>query len=876
MLTPLKDYQRDAVKTILKTLGRARSDWHQHGDRSAFALSAPTSSGKTVMAAAAIEAVLHGSDEFDVDPDPSAVFLWVSKEPALNEQTAARFRQHSDRIPWSDLVMLDKDFAEETLQTGTVYFINPQKLASSAGFVKRTDNRPFTFWDILRNTINDPKKTLYMVLDEAHEGMKKPSSGEQTIVMKIINGNGENPAMPIVFGISATLDRFTKAMEKSTSHTKRPNIEVDPKHVQESGLIKTAIHLDIPDEQGEFTTTLVRDATLDFLDVNKRWGAYAASQGIDPVSPLMVVQIPNKEAGESASAKGQAEEEALIHLVLETIRQHWPDMPMDGLAHVMGSDRGAITVGNYVVPRVEPQMVQQQEHIRILFAKDAISTGWDCPRAEVLLSLRPGKDPTYVTQLIGRMVRTPLARTTSVDRLNTASAYLPKFDLATTKAVVGRLLGTAKDADKGSSTSLVEKVLLKPVTLKANTHIAPDVADLIESLPSYSRPTAVARPIKRLLKAAQAFGQDALVPGANKEAHERLFDVLDDYASDYASQLADGALQIRTADIRRIRVDTVAKTIDEDETQRAADANTVDDALRYLRRILTVSVVNGYLKREIDSAVEAIQADGGSLFDVDLMEIRSKVAALGLLEVPESEPRLQDAVEETADLLTRNWLDAHAKAIKGLPDARKPVYEELRSMARQPELTDVEIKPEEQVDTVDEDLEKLPTVERHVLADEDGAFPLEAKLNRWERTAILHELADSADPVVGWYRNPSSASKHSIRVPYQEASGKWKSVQPDLIFVREKDGTLVPSIIDPHGAHLSDAHPKLKALAHYAGQHGDSYDRILAIGVERDGHLISIDLKSPTIQMAVAGSDSDKASIEALFEKHGKKYAPTA
>lgn len=870
MLTPLKDYQRDAVKDILKKLGRARDDWHQHDERTSFALSAPTSSGKTVMAAAAIEAVLHGSDEFDIDADPTAVFLWVSKEPALNQQTAARFRQHSDRIPWGDLVMLDKDFAEASLQTGTVYFINPQKLAVTGGFVKYSDSRNVTFWDILRNTITDPDKTLYLVLDEAHEGMKKTSAGDQSIVLKIINGNGTNPPAPIVFGISATLDRFTQAMSKATDRTSRPNVTVDPKHVQASGLIKSAIHLDIPDELGEFTTTLVREATKDFLDVCARWDQYSADQGIDPVNPLMVVQIPNKESGSSGTDKGKAEEEALIHLALETIREHWPEMPDDGLAHVMGSDHGAITVGNYTIPRVEPQLVQQQERIRILFAKDAISTGWDCPRAEVLLSLRPGKDPTYVTQLIGRMVRTPLARATSVDRLNTASVYLPKFDAATTKMVIGRLLGTAKDSE-GESTSLVEKVLLKPITLKRNTEIAPDIADLIETLPSYARPTAVARPIKRLLKAAQAFAQDKLVPEANKEAHETLFAVLDGYVADYGTDLDKGALQIRTADIRRIRVDLGKQTTEEDETQLEADANTVDDALRYLRRILTTSVVNGYLRREIQAAVDKAEEDGGSVLDVDLMQVRSRVAALGLLEVPDGKKKLQAAVEDAAETLTRHWLNVHAGAIKKLSDARKPVYEGLRGMARTPELTPIEIKSEEQVDSVGEDSAALPTVERHVLANEKGLFPLEAKLNRWERSVIEHELHDG--DVLGWYRNPSTASRHSLRVTYEAGDG-WKSVQPDLIFVREHDGVLVPSIIDPHGAHLSDASPKLRALAEYASRHGDRFGQITAIGVEKDGYLIGLNLLDASVQRAVFESPADKDSILALFEKHGKKAAP--
>ena len=33
--------------------------------------------------------------------------------------------------------------------------------------------------------------------------------------------------------------------------------------------------------------------------------------------------------------------------------------------------------------------------MRILLAKDAISTGWDCPRAEVMVSFRSATDKTH-------------------------------------------------------------------------------------------------------------------------------------------------------------------------------------------------------------------------------------------------------------------------------------------------------------------------------------------------------------------------------------------------------------------------------------------------------------------------------------------------
>ena len=64
-----------------------------------------------------------------------------------------------------------------------------------------------------------------------------------------------------------------------------------------------------------------------------------------------------------------------------------------------------------------------------MLAKEAISTGWDCPRAEVLFSERPAKDATHIAQVIGRMVRQPLAhRIATDDALNSVTCYLPLFD----------------------------------------------------------------------------------------------------------------------------------------------------------------------------------------------------------------------------------------------------------------------------------------------------------------------------------------------------------------------------------------------------------------------------------------------------------------
>lgn len=860
----LKDYQTEAVRKILTTLGYAREDWHTRGRRTAFGLSSTTGSGKTVIAATVIEALLHGSDEFHVDPDPSAVVLWVSKDPALNVQTKSRFIECADGIPTGDLVLLDKSYAEESLRTGTVYFINPDKLRDKADFVKRTDTRQFTFWEILADTINDEDKTLYMVLDEAHEGMKSPTSTEQTIVQKIINGNGVNPAVPVVWGISATVRRFDEAMARSDAFTKEKNVVIDPKDVQDSGLLKNALTLDIPDEDGDFSTTMVRDAALDFVEVCELWDAYCDEQGIDAVVPLLVAQIPNKSAGERDTERGRREEDYLIHLVLETIRKHWPDMPADCVAHVLG-DRATIEVGAYEIPKVAPQDIEHDHQIRVLIAKDAVSTGWDCPRAEVLVSLRPARDDTYVTQLLGRMVRTPLAQETSVERLNAASCYLPLFDKETAKVVAEEIMGI-REPRSGDRAAAVSKVMLKPVTLRRNQEVADEVFGLVEGLPSFAKPAAAPRPIKRILKAAQALAQDSLVPGADKIAHKTMFDVLDGITEANAVDVAAHAEKIMTADIRRILVERGNEESTDSIDTRAADAATVDDALRHLRRIITASVVNRYLSRNMEDAIREAYEKGDDPSAVDITTIRARVAALAFIDA-----EVQKPVEDAADSLTRLWLTTKAADIAGLPDSRKPTYEAIQDMAREPEQVGVEIKLDERVDSVDTDLKPLPTEKKHLLSTADGNYPLEQKLakNRWERATIRHE--QGLDTLEGWYRNPSAAGKKSLRIAHKSGDS-WKSVQPDFVFVHLVGGELLPSIVDPHGAHLGDAAPKLKALAEYADEYGEKFDRIIAVGVEKDDVLQGLDLKSSKIRRAVYESPADTDSIKRLYEEHGTKY----
>jgi len=160
----------------------------------------------------------------------------------------------------------------------------------------RPDLRAYTIWDTIQNTIEDSGLTLYLVLDEAHRGMGTATPGgneRSTIVQRLINGAGGVPGIPVVWGISATVERFNKAIDFAGQHMKLPNVEVNASKVQESGLIKDTILLDIPDEAGDFDTVLVRRAADKLRESATAWAEYAKQQEeAHVVTPLLVFRCP--------------------------------------------------------------------------------------------------------------------------------------------------------------------------------------------------------------------------------------------------------------------------------------------------------------------------------------------------------------------------------------------------------------------------------------------------------------------------------------------------------------------------------------------------------------------------------------------------------
>ena len=93
-------------------------------------------------------------------------------------------------------------------------------------------------------------------------------------------------------------------------------------------------------------------------------------------------------------------------------------------------------------------------------------------------------------------------------------------------------------------------------------------------------------------------------------------------------------------------------------------------------------------------------------------------------------------------------------------------------------------------------------------------------------------------------------------------------MQPDFIFFRVVDDTIKPSIVDPHGEHLSDALDKLRALADYADKFGDQFLEILSLSGKDADNLKLLDLKDPDTRKAIAQA----ATATQVYAEKGRTY----
>lgn len=437
MICELFSFQKQAVNELRFRTALALNNYRMMKVPQVVSLQAPTGSGKTIIMSALIEDIFYGSDQFTEQQD--AIFVWLSDSPQLNEQSKQKIELKADKIRIDQCVVIsDESFDREILEDGHIYFLNTQKLGKAGNLSRHSDTRQYTIWETIENTAKQKSDRLYFIIDEAHRGMQGRQAGTATTIMqRFIKGcpDPQLSPLPVIIGMSATAERFDALVGKGTNSTLH-KVTVSPAQVRQSGLLKDRIVITYPEDPTKHSDMAVLQAATDeWQDKCKHWYQYTYEQHYTNVNPVFVIQV--------CAGSGKKVSDTDLDDVIAKIEERMGDTFREHeVVHTFGST-GELTIHGLNVPHVEPSEITEDRRIRVVLFKENLSTGWDCPRAETMMSFRRAEDATYIAQLLGRMVRTPLQCHVVVDdSLNDVRLFLPYFNRDTVQKVIDELQAT--------------------------------------------------------------------------------------------------------------------------------------------------------------------------------------------------------------------------------------------------------------------------------------------------------------------------------------------------------------------------------------------------------------------------------------------------
>ena len=674
-----------------------------------------------------------------------------------------------------------------------------------------------------------------MVIDEAHRGMRTAKAAERaalTIMQKFLLGSPEDGLcrMPLVLGLSATPKRFEDLLLTSTDHTMH-RVHVKADDVRESGLLKDRIVINYPAAARQAEMTLLGEAAAHWQAMRKRWKAYCRAEDEPEVRPILVIQV--EDGSDKVLTKTN------LGATLSTLESVIGRRLKEGeVAHTF-NEIGDHEVDGRRVRHVEASRIEDDPKINVVLFKMSLSTGWDCPRAEVMMSFRPAQDHTYIAQLLGRMVRAPLARRIEKDAaLNDVHLYLPHYDRATVEAIVKDLQNT----EDVPPTTIGTGRELVTLARRAETET---VFEAMQKLITY-RVNAVRKQsnLRRLMGLGRGLTQDRIDESLQEQVATKIIGKM---SGEIGRIRAAGEFAQRAKQITGVALETtvVSGTIMLDERARytveAASAD-IDRHFQQAGRLLGNGLHMAYWKTQ-----ENRKAD----------EVKVEVI------VATQDHSSMQALEDFAGAEFDSLYEQHKRNTIGLKEQRRKHYERLRLATAQPQ--DVPWLLPESID-----FRRTPEAaffDKHLYVDENGRF--QVNLGTWEQGVLEEELRDPA--VVAWLRN-IDRKPWSLEISYRD-SGTIKPMFPDLVIVRQVDNGFRFDILEPHDPSRDDNAAKAVGLAEFAEKHWTLFDRIQLIRKQRapDGkdHYLRLDVGKEPVRKKVLRITSNDA-LDLVFDEEAK------
>ena len=330
-------------------------------------LKSPTGSGKTII----LTYFMHQY----IQSFPKTVFVWLTPGKAnLEEQSKAKM----DKYIHASQTKLLSDVMTAGFEENDSCFINWEKLTKKGNNALKDSERT-NFLEHIQHALNDGIRFV-IIVDESHQ-------------------NNTIKADEIIQYFHT--DKIIRCSATPKGIAKAEIIDIPEEEVIAAGLIKKmlVINQDFPQ------TIETEDQTAFLLEkaLGKQRELRAAFlQNDTDINPLIVIQIPNKSESLQDGVERYLETQGLTYengqLAVWLSDQH---------ENLEGIDEPNATTSAVII-------------------KQAVATGWDCPRAHILVKLRDNMDEAFEIQTIGRIRRMPEAKHYQSDLLD--SCYLYTLD----------------------------------------------------------------------------------------------------------------------------------------------------------------------------------------------------------------------------------------------------------------------------------------------------------------------------------------------------------------------------------------------------------------------------------------------------------------
>lgn len=376
----LKPFQETAISQLKE---KFLTLW-KLGDRNLnLTFKSPTGSGKTIMMAQFLRDIV--SDPRFQNADVG--FLWITNSDSLAMQSKDKLFSYYGGASENSLLDLN-DLSDGCIPKSGVFFINWQKLVSRAQTNRklRTEGELNVTFDEYLNATHEKGREVVLIIDEEH-------IASSTVLASDLIQNVIKPR--IIIGVSAT------------PQTTGVTVDVARADVVREGLIKEkTIFQTEEDLQRKEFAGMDQDEILLTLAFNKRTelAGYYKNLGID-INPLVLIQLPNDDKSTKGSTETTKQELIVSFLKSKGVFEH-------EIAVWLSEDKINLD-----------DVEKNNSPVSFLLFKQAAATGWDCPRASVLVMFREIKNPTFAIQTVGRILRMPLGTHFPRPELNLGYLY---------------------------------------------------------------------------------------------------------------------------------------------------------------------------------------------------------------------------------------------------------------------------------------------------------------------------------------------------------------------------------------------------------------------------------------------------------------------